>query len=56
MSEPDGFSHVEKLKAGDDIWIIIGDENFLKQVKEIYRNPDGSLSLTLEDAVDALTE
>jgi len=57
MSKPDdGFGQVEKLKAGDEVWIVIGDENWLKRIVEIYRNPDGSYSITLEDGIDALAE
>ena len=55
MSKPDdGFGQVEKLKAGDEVWIVIGDENWLKRIVEIYRNPDGSYSITLEAAVEVL--
>ena len=54
MSESDGFSQVEKLKKGDEIWIVMDNENWLKRVVEIYRNDDGSYSITLEDGIDAL--
>ncbi len=54
MSEPDGFSHLEKLKKGDEIWVVMDNENWLKRVVEIHRNDDGSISLTLGDAIDAL--
>ena len=54
MSEPDPFSHVERLKKGDEIWVVIDDENWLKRVVRIDRNDDGSISLSLEDGIDAL--
>ena len=53
MNEPDGFTNLENLKPGDEIWIVIGDENWLKRIVEIVPEPDGTFSLTLEDAIEA---
>ena len=52
MSEPDGLDHLQTLEAGDEIWVILGDENWLKRIVEITPLPDGSFDLALEDAVD----
>ena len=54
MSEPDGFSHIENLKAGDEIWVVLEGENWLKRVKEITPQPDGSYYIVLEDGIEAL--
>ena len=55
-AEPDGFSHIEKLKAGDDIWVVLESENWLKRVKEITLQPDGSYYIVLEDGIEALDD
>ncbi len=49
-----GPNYLEKLEVGDEIWVIIDDECWLKRITDIVPQPDGSYSLTLEDGVEAL--
>ena len=47
-------SYLEHLKAGDEIWIVNGNENWLKRIVEIIPEADGSYTFKLEDALENL--
>lgn len=46
------FQHLERVRAGDDIEVVSGDEGFLYRVVEVQRVPRTSV-LTLEPSATA---
>lgn len=43
---------LSKLQEGDEIWVNIGDKWWAKRVKQITLQPDGSYTLSLEEALE----
>ena len=48
------FDILAKLKVGDEIWVTVGSENWLKRVVEITPDPDGNYSIVFGNAVELL--